>query len=218
MRIRVKICGVTNRADAECVARCGADAIGLNFFAGSPRFLSAAQADEIATNLPPFIEPIALFVKESMDNILHQAAQFSWLKTIQWHGDQLPELPETPLRFIVAASIGDAQDVARVQRYLDASRRLPAALLLDARVPGKYGGTGQTAPWHLLRGVKWSVPVILAGGLTPDNVAEAIQIVEPFGVDVAGGVEASPGRKDADKVRRFVNATLAAAATHRAAP
>ena len=120
-----------------------------------------------------------------------------------------------PFRLIPAFPVGDAAGLARLTRHLDRCRalgRLPAAVLIDAHVPGRYGGTGQTAPWHLLADFDPGVPLLLAGGLTPDTVAEAVRVVRPWGVDVASGVESSPGRKDPEKVRRFLDRAREAAA------
>jgi len=213
-RVRVKICGVTSPADAAAVARLGADAIGVNFYADSPRCISPATADDIAAVLPPFVEPIALFIKNTIDEVLTQAARFPWLRTLQWHGDELP--PPGALsryRCVVGVPIRDRHSLDRVQSYLAECQGigwLPTALLVDAFVPGKYGGTGQTAPWELLRDFHPPVPVILAGGLTPENVAEAVRVVRPYAVDVASGVESAPGRKDLEKVRRFLANVTAA--------
>ncbi len=126
---------------------------------------------------------------------------------IQLHGECEPVLHDA-LRVIPAFPVRDAQSLVRIVRYLKTMRelhyRLPPAVLVDAHVPGMHGGTGQTAPWQLLAGFDPGVPVILAGGLTPDNVAEAIRIVRPYAVDVASGVEIAPGRKDPEKLRRFI--------------
>jgi phosphoribosylanthranilate isomerase len=115
-------------------------------------------------------------------------------------------LPQ-PFRWVVAFAVRDRQSLTAIDAYLDRCRqegRLPDALLVDAHVPGEYGGTGQVAPWDLLAEYRPPVPLILAGGLTPENVAEAVRRVRPYGVDVASGVESSPGRKDAEKMRRFI--------------
>ena len=136
------------------------------------------------------------------------------LRTVQWHGNTFPPDEDlAPMRLIVAARVRGPECLSGI-RAVVAQRReagVPfAAVLIDAHVPGQFGGTGQTAPWELLVGFDPGVPIILAGGLTPENVAEAIRIVRPYGVDVAGGVESSPGRKDAAKLRRFVVAVRAA--------
>jgi phosphoribosylanthranilate isomerase len=126
---------------------------------------------------------------------------------VQWHGDQ-PELPQPGLRFIPAFPVRDQDSLTRIHTYLGQCRTLgslPVAVLVDAQVAGKHGGTGQAAPWDLLATFRAEVPLILAGGLTPDNVAEAIRLVQPYAVDVASGVESTPGRKDSDKMRQFID-------------
>ena len=203
MRVRVKICGITSVADAERAAVLGADAIGLNFYAKSPRCIDEATARQIVAVLPPFVEPVALFVDETSDHI-EQAARRLGIRSVQIHGDVAKILPTSGLRLIPAFTVRDAASLQSIDAYL--AKHTPAAILVDAHVPGLFGGTGQIAPWQLLADFKPGVPLILAGGLTPDNVAEAIRIVQPYAVDVASGVESSPGKKDADKMRRFFDA------------
>jgi phosphoribosylanthranilate isomerase len=206
--VRVKICGITNPVDAEAAARCGADALGFNFYARSPRYVPEEKAAAIVRELPPFVEPVALFVNESFDNMLTFARRLERVLTIQCHGDPIDPCPPGPMRFIPAFAVKDADSLARIALFLERCRqegRLPAAVLVDAHVSGEYGGTGQKAPWELLAAFQPGVPLILAGGLTPDNVAEAIRVVGPYAVDVASGVEKSPGQKDLDKMRRFID-------------
>ncbi len=211
--VRVKICGITNETDAQAAVRCGADALGLNFFARSPRFVPEERALAIIRDLPPFVEPVVLFVNELFDHMLEVLGRLPPVTTVQVHGDKLPPCPAAPFRFIPAFGVKDAGSLVSIITYLDECRRegqLPAAVLVDAHVPGVYGGTGQTAPWQLLRDFEPGVPLILAGGLTPENVAEAIRTVRPYAVDVAGGVEKRPGEKDPDKMRRFIENARAA--------
>jgi phosphoribosylanthranilate isomerase len=213
--LRVKICGVTNEADALASAELGADAIGLNFYPRSPRYVTPDTAAGIVRALPPFVEPVALFVNEPLERAVAAARQVGPVRAVQWHGEQPEACGDPAVRFIPAFQVRGAEDLARVGRYLDLCRatdRLPAAVLLDGHATGQYGGTGQTAPWALLADFRPGVPVILAGGLTPENVAEAIRAVRPYGVDVASGVEASPGRKDVEQVRRFIDRAREAAA------
>ncbi len=212
--MRIKICGITNEADAEQAALLGADAIGLNFYPRSPRCLSVERAAAILRVLPPFVEPVGLFVNESVDRIIG-VANILKLRTVQIHGDQWEAFVESPLCCIAAFPVREAESLVSIRRCLERARNvnaLPAAILVDAHVPGAYGGTGQRAPWELLVGFDPGVPVILAGGLTPDNVAEAIRLVGPYAVDVASGVESSPGKKDLDKMRRFIGNVREAAA------
>ncbi|HTU91131.1 MAG TPA: phosphoribosylanthranilate isomerase [Gemmataceae bacterium] len=213
--VRVKICGVTTEADAQQAALLGADAIGLNFYSGSPRCIAANTAQLILRELPPFVAAVGVFVEEPIREAVEQIQALDRIHIIQWHG-QKHEPSDCFLYHLIAAfPVRDAAGLQAIQSYLDACRDagcMPSALLLDGHAPGQHGGTGQKAPWHLLDSFQPCVPVILAGGLTADNVAEAIRIVRPYGVDVASGVESTAGRKDADKMRRFLaNAREAAA-------
>jgi phosphoribosylanthranilate isomerase len=212
--VRIKICGITSAEDALTAARLGADAIGLNFCPQSRRFVDFQRAATILEVLPPFVDPVGLFVNESLEAIGNQIQPLQRVRTIQWHGDN-PELPRHPatFRYLPAFAIGTEVELDRVLAFLDRCRlagSLPNAIVVDGHAPGQYGGTGQTIPWQLLMGFDPGVPVILAGGLTPGNVAEAIRIVRPYAVDVAGGVESAPGRKDAERIRRFIQAVRTA--------
>ena len=205
--LRIKICGITNEADALQTATLGADALGLNFYPRSPRYVSPAVAARIVRALPPFVEPVALFVNEPLQRAIEVARQLGPIRTVQWHGEHPETCGEAAVRFIPAFQVRGAEDLARVRRYLEFCHdldRMPAAVLIDGHISGLYGGTGQAAPWELLADFRPGVPLILAGGLTPENVAEAVRAVRPYGVDVASGVESAPGRKDAEKVRRFI--------------
>jgi phosphoribosylanthranilate isomerase len=211
--LRIKICGVTTPADAALAADLGADAVGLNFYPRSPRCVSAETAGALADALPPFVEPVALFVEEPPAVVASRLADLPRVRTVQWHGAEPAPADEWGGALIVAFTVRDAADLARITAYVDRCRargRLPAAVLVDAHVAGQFGGTGQTAPWRLLADFRPGVPLILAGGLTPDNVAEAVRIVRPYAVDVASGVEAAPGRKDAELMRRFIAAARSA--------
>jgi phosphoribosylanthranilate isomerase len=206
--LRIKICGITNSADAIAAALLGADAIGLNFYPQSLRFVGLATAQEIVGRLPPFVDPVALFVNERPEQTVLALKTLPAVRTIQWHGND-PKPTEIPgYRLIVTFGVCEPSDLAAINEYLQRCRATGAlpgrAIMVDARVPGQYGGTGKTVPWHLLADNKRDVPLILAGGLTPDNVAEAIRIVQPWGVDVASGIERSPGVKDVSKMKRFI--------------
>jgi phosphoribosylanthranilate isomerase len=213
--LRIKICGITQPADGLHAARLGADAIGLNFYAASPRRIDATAAEAILRDLPPFVDPVAVFVNEPLCEIDEKLRRFGRIHTVQWHGEEPEAGADPPFRLIVAFAVRDAPDLLEVTRYLALCRdqdRLPEAVLLDARVSGQYGGTGRTAPWGLLADFQPGVPLILAGGLTPDNVTEAVRLVRPYAVDVASGVEMCPGRKDLEKMRRFIDTAREAAA------
>jgi phosphoribosylanthranilate isomerase len=206
-RVRVKICGVTHPYDVALAVEAGADAIGLNFHPPSPRSVTAEQAKTLLRSLPPFVEAVGVFVKHSVEQARVFLAPIGRVQTIQVHGGDAEAIDARPWRYVPAFAVRDAGDRDRVRAYLDRCRlagALPAAVLIDGHAPGLHGGTGRTAPWELLKGWPGDVPLILAGGLTPDNVADAVRAVRPFAVDVASGVESSPGRKDAEKMRRFV--------------
>ncbi|MBM3995069.1 MAG: phosphoribosylanthranilate isomerase [Planctomycetes bacterium] len=207
MPIRVKICGITNPDDAERAATLGADMVGLNFYAKSPRSIDVRTARSILSVLPSTVEAVALFVNEPPERARDFAASLG-IQTVQIHGEHRDVLP-VGVRWIPAFSVRHTDDLAAITSYLQVAKdsaALPYAILVDAHVPGLFGGTGTVAPWHLLADFEPIVPLFLAGGLTPDNVAEAIRIVKPGGVDVASGVESSPGKKDAERLRRFIEA------------
>ena len=215
--VRIKICGITNPADAVRAADLGADAIGLNFFARSKRYINEVTAAAILKELPLFVEPVAVFVQLELIQAIQSIESIPALRTIQWHGGAHKYVRDRHYRFIHAFQVAHREDLAQVTEYLDRCHgvdSLPAAILLDGRASGQYGGTGRQVPWELLADFRPPVPLILAGGLTPENVADAIRIVRPFAVDVASGVESVPGRKDEEKMRRFVANGLEAAARY----
>lgn len=154
-----------------------------------------------------------LAVEESWEETLARADRLPGLSIIQVHRAEMTLPPEKlPLPWVPAFALKDESSLAAIATFLDRCRSagvLPLAILVDAHVPGAFGGTGQIAPWHLLRDFMPGVPLILAGGLTPDNVAEAVRQVQPFMVDVASGVESSPGRKDAERMKRFIDGVRA---------
>ena len=198
MRCRIKICGVTTVDAALAAVQAGADAIGLNFYPKSPRAISEATACDILAALPPFVEPVMLSVDESWETALARRDRLPGVRAIQRHD---AEPPPIDIRWIPAFPVRDAGSLDAIRALVE--RRRPAAILVDACVPGQHGGTGQTLPWDVLDGFDVGVPLILAGGLTPENVAAAVKRVRPFAVDVASGVESRPGVKDADRMRRF---------------
>lgn len=206
-RVRIKICGVTTVADALAAAEVGADFIGLNFYPPSPRYLAPETAGGILDALPETVEPVAVLVKPSRDALDRPIGALARFNTVQWHDDHQEPRPWLKQRLIAVFSVKQPEDLEAVKRYLEDCRQssaMPAALLIDAHVAGLYGGTGKTAPWDLLARLEPGIPLILAGGLTPENVADAIRQVRPFAVDVASGVELAPGRKDLDKMKRFI--------------
>ncbi len=196
--LKVKICGITNRDDALHAAACGADALGFVFYSGSPRYMTPAQVRAIVEVLPPFVSRVGLFVNEAPERIRAIAGECG-LDVLQLHGDEVPAacvIP--PYRVIKGVRPQGSVDLAPLSAYP------VAALLVDAAVPGQFGGTGQRADWQLAAQLAAAHRVILAGGLTPDNVAAAAQQVRPYGVDVSSGVESTPGRKDPAKVAQFI--------------
>lgn len=198
-RARVKICGITLVEDALNAVNSGADAIGLVFYAPSPRAVSIEQAQEIVSAIPPFVSVVGLFVnapKAEIENILSQVH----LDILQYHGDETPEdCMQINLPYYKAIRV--KADTNLLQYAIDF--KSAKALLLDTYSDAAVGGTGQTFDWKLIPD-NLSKPIILAGGLTPDNVNQAIMQVRPYAVDVSGGVELSKGIKDADKMAAFM--------------
>ncbi|TIH11121.1 phosphoribosylanthranilate isomerase [Pseudomonas leptonychotis] len=203
--VRSKICGITRVEDALAAVEAGADAIGLVFYAKSPRAVTVQQARSIINALPPFVTTVGLFVDASRCE-LGEMLDAVPLDLLQFHGDESPESCEGYHRpYIKALRVKPGDDIAaQVALYKNAS-----GVLLDTYVPGIPGGTGEAFDWSLVpEGL--SKPIILAGGLTAENVAQAIARVRPYAVDVSGGVEAAKGIKDAQKIRAFMQAVRAA--------
>lgn len=200
MSVRVKICGITRLDDALYACEQGADALGFNFWPGSRRFVAPEAAAEIVARLPPFVTPVGLFVNQPPTEVLHAAA-LARVQCVQLHGDEEPrDCAGHVLPVIKAFRVGKPEDLAPIPRY-----GTVAAVLLDAPSEG-YGGSGATFDWEVARGALGGKPLVLAGGLTPENVAAAIHALRPWAVDVASGVESSPGVKDPEKVARFIRA------------
>ncbi len=213
---QVKICGITSLEDAQAVVESGADAVGLNFYAHSPRFVEPETAAEILKTLPDGLTKVGLFVDTPAQEICRIFDELS-LDLIQLHGDQPPEfLVDLGNRPIMRAFRVGPDALEPVIDYLVLCQDLGVTLqmvLLDAFVPGEYGGTGKVADWEIAKryaSFTNAPPLVLAGGLTPSNVAMAIQTVAPAAVDTASGVESQPGRKNAAAVKAFVAAARAA--------
>lgn len=197
--VRIKICGITSVADGVAAVQAGAHAIGLVFYAKSPRAVSLAQAKEIAAAVGPFVTVVGLFV-DAGPEFVHQAAVVAGLQLLQFHGDESREYCEQFQRpYMKAIRMRPELDV------LQAINEYPSAtgILLDAYRPGIPGGTGETFDWQRVPAQSLR-PLILAGGLTPANVASAIQATGVYGVDVSGGVESAPGKKDKEKIDQFI--------------
>lgn len=199
MRTRVKICGITREQDAEVACACGADAIGLVFYAASPRAVSVEQAERIVRGLPAFVTSVGLFVNPRVEEVKAILERIP-LDCLQFHGRESADFCEQFGRpYIKAIRVAADTDVTQQARpYLQAR-----AILLDAYVPDIPGGTGQAFDWHQIPAT-CPRPIILAGGLTPDNVGAAIRQVQPYAVDVSGGVEQSKGIKDQVKIQQFI--------------
>jgi len=227
VRIRVKICGITRPEWARAAAEAGADAVGL-IFAESPRRVGPEQAAGIVGALPPWVAPVGVFVDAPPAEV-RRLAEALHLAAVQLHGDEPPETlagvgPAKVIKTLGLAadadpSRGSAQALDAARRWRDAASatgRLPDAWLVDARVPGgPKGGTGRTADWTLAARMQAEgfKPLILAGGLGPENAAEAVRAVRPWGVDSASGTEATPGEKSPQKIRAFLQAVRRAETT-----
>jgi phosphoribosylanthranilate isomerase len=201
METRVKICGITNLADAQAAVAAGADALGFNFCEGSSRHISLKAAAEISKLLPPFVMRAGVFVNADEDLVTRAIGECN-LSLLQFHGDEPPEFcTQFGLMSMKAFRIRDAESLKELPQYQT------DAYLLDAFSPEARGGTGEKFNWALaIEAQKFGKPVFLAGGLTPENVADAVRTVRPFGVDVSSGVERTPGKKDHAKICAFIAA------------
>lgn len=196
---RIKICGMTRVEDALAAARLGAHAIGLVFFAGSPRVVSPQQARDIISVLPPFVVPVGLFVNADAQAV-RAAIAAAPVQTLQFHGDESPQYCASfGLPYLRAVRVKPGVDLLQYARDFHTAR----GLLLDAYVDGVHGGTGATFDWSLIPR-DLPLPVVLSGGLHAENVAEAVRRVRPWAVDVSSGVEAAKGIKDVRKMEAFM--------------
>jgi phosphoribosylanthranilate isomerase len=194
---RVKVCGITCAEDAASAVAAGAHALGFVFAADSPRRVAPDAAARIIAELPPFVATVGVFVDPTRDEVLRAIDQ-SGVGVAQLHGDEPPELcASLPVPVLKAIRLTGPQALAQLAAYE------VQAFLLDAPSAG-YGGSGTTCDWSLAAAVARELSVVLAGGLGPDNVAEAVRIVRPWAVDVASGVESAPGVKDEERMKRFV--------------
>lgn len=205
MAVKVKVCGITNLADALAAAEAGADALGFVFYEASPRFISLDTAAQVIRQLPLHIVKVGLFVDAPEELVFHAVSQCG-LSLLQFHGS---ETPEDRVQFgLMSMKAFRIRDAASLESLPDYSTD---AWLLDAYSPDKAGGTGKTFNWELAaEAQRWGRPIFLAGGLTPENVAQAVRLVHPYAVDVSSGVESAPGKKDAAKVQAFIRAAKAA--------
>jgi phosphoribosylanthranilate isomerase len=199
--MKVKVCGITNYEDARLALDQGVDALGFNFFPSSPRYIRPRDVSEIIHKLPPFAVLVGLFVNVPEVKKVVEIAQAAGVHVLQLQGDESPEycqeLADWPV--IKAIRIGERGIPDNLAEYA------VQAFLLDAKDDALFGGTGKSFDWRLAQGLQLSCPIILAGGLRPDNVREAIRVVRPYAVDVCSGVESKPGKKDPEKIIEFMN-------------
>jgi len=197
--VRVKICGITNLEDALHAASCGADALGFVFYKGSPRYIGPDAAGGIIRELPPFITPVGLFV-DADEEYVREAAVLSGVRVLQFHGGEpAGYCGSFGLPYIKAFRVRGMESLEDISAYGGA-----AACLLDAYSDKGFGGTGVTFNWEVAAFAKKFGRIVLAGGLTPENVGEAVARVGPYAVDVSSGVEAAKGKKDHEKVAKFI--------------
>lgn len=200
LKMRVKICGITNAQDALMAVDCGADAVGFVFYPESPRSVSSKEVRDIIRQLPPFVMTVGVFANQEQREIQRVVDECS-IDLIQLQGDEPPYLCESfGDRVIKAVRIKDHESLARMDSYA------VRAFVLDTYCENQLGGTGKSFDWNIAVEAKKYGRIILAGGLTPQNVTRAIEQVKPSGVDVSSGVEKQIGHKDSDKIRRFIEA------------
>jgi phosphoribosylanthranilate isomerase len=205
---RIKICGITNLADAQAAIDCGADALGFVFFRESPRYIAPEKASAIISRLPSFVTAVGVFVDERGEAILKTVDE-TGIDVIQLHGDEPPESCLLPRRVIKGIRVKSLESLEPLSEYQD----IVSAFLLDTYAPNKLGGTGQVFNWEIAIEAKKFGRVILAGGLTPENISEAIRHVHPYAIDVSSGVEFEKGKKDHRKMKLFIERARAALAT-----
>ena len=209
-RTRVKVCGITRPEHASAAAGAGADAIGLMFYEPSPRYVTPARARAVCAALPPLVSVVGVFVNPQPGEI-ETVVEGLPVDLLQFHGEEPPELcAGTGKPYVKAVRVRSRDDIVKAAaRYTDAR-----ALLLDAHHDALWGGTGSRFDWSVVPD-DVGRPIVLAGGLTPANVADAIRLVRPFAVDVSGGVESAPGQKDAESIERFMKEVASAEAGER---
>jgi phosphoribosylanthranilate isomerase len=206
MTVRIKICGITNREDALAAAHLGADALGF-IFAASPRKISVERAREIIKALPPFVRTVGVFVDEDPERVSSIAAMCA-LDILQLHGSESVDYCSSfDRRVIKAVRLQSRDELKNLSKYVN----VVDALLLDTYLPNKLGGTGVTFDWKLAVEARRYGRIVLAGGLTPKNVAAAISMVKPYAVDASSGLERSPGVKDHEKMAQFIRKAIQAA-------
>ena len=198
LQIKVKICGMTQLKDALFAVEQGVDAVGFIFYKKSPRAVTMKTVREIITKLPPLVDTVGVFVNESAERV-NKIADYCGLDLVQLHGEESPAFCRKIRRRVIKAfRVKDLQSIKQLEKFP------VSGFLLDTFSDDLHGGTGKTFDWNLALPAKKMGPVILAGGLTPRNILQAVRQVRPYGVDVCSGVEKSPGIKDLEKVRAFL--------------
>lgn len=199
-KTRIKICGMTNMEDAEAAVGYGADALGFIFYKGSKRYVDPGTARDIISNLPPFITTVGVFVNQDLNEVT-EIQEKTGINTVQLHGDETPEFCNSiSTKVIKVFRVKDTLDLDKVAQY-------PVQdILLDTYSDDEYGGTGRSFDWGILKNFSMPANIILSGGLTAENVLEAVRVVNPYAVDVSSGVEAEPGKKDHEKLKKFIEA------------
>ena len=206
MPTRVKICGITRLEDAQQAVDLGAAALGFNFYPPSPRYIEPEAARAIVRRLPPFVTSVGVFANETDAGRVISIAREAGATAVQLHGPGFPDLQEllSAVTLVVAVPVREGFTAEALGKFR------PNAYLLDAFDADRLGGTGKTFDWNAAREAKRYGPIILAGGLTPENVGQAVRVVRPFAVDVASGVESAPGIKDSAKLSAFFAAVTEA--------
>ncbi len=198
--LRIEICGMTNLDDALYASELGADALGFVFYKGSPRYITPEVAGGIIRALPPFVTPVGVFVDAEEDEVM-EAVAMSGVRMLQFHGSERPGFCGLfGMQYLKAFRVRDLESLDGLKEYGDAS-----AYLLDAYSESEFGGTGVSFNWDAAVYAKRFGRIILAGGLTPENVALAVEKIAPYAVDVATGVETEKGKKDRDKLKKFIH-------------
>ncbi len=201
---KVKICGITNAEDAAVAVDAGADALGFVFYRKSPRYIEPTLAKQIIMRLPPLVTPVGVFVNEE-PHVVRKLMDDCGLALAQLHGNESAAYCQELGRPVLKAlRVKDRSSFLALAEFQ--GRAGVRGFVLDAFSDQAYGGTGQVIDWQLAAEIARAAHILLAGGLTPDNVAQAIQSVQPYGVDVSSGVEREPGKKDHEKVRAFIRA------------
>lgn len=197
---KIKICGITNMEDAQAAADFGADALGFIFYKESKRYVDPQVVKSIISSLPPFITTVGVFVNQALDEI-SQIKKTTGIQVAQLHGDETSEFASSlSIDVIKVIRVKDKSDLDKVAQYS------AQAILFDTYSDQEYGGTGESFDWEILNNLLSEKKIILSGGLNPENVLEAVQIVRPYAVDVSSGVEDTPGKKDHTKIKKFIGA------------